>query len=190
MAKKPSNNFSEEWLASKGYLPDGKGGWLPPKIKSEYIREKKGEIIAKEKIVETPDFTVKPVTEWFIPYQTVSKKNSRQVFIHPHTGKMVNIPSKSHKDYITATKAYWVAFGKEFVKTVSVMGLNYPLNIEMTFTRKTNQVVDFFGPGETIFDCMTDFQWWPDDSIRYGKPFFGDMKVDKNNPGVIIKILL
>ena len=37
---------------------------------------------------------------------------------------------------------------------------------------------------------MTDFKWWPDDDTKHGKPFFGDIIVDKNNPGVKIKLLL
>jgi hypothetical protein len=49
--------------------------------------------------------------------------------------------------------------------------------------------VDYFGPGESVFDLMTDYKWWPDDNRRFGKPFFGDMIVDKANPGVKIKIL-
>jgi len=190
MAKKVSNNFTEAFFIQKGFLPDGKGGWTRPPIASEYIREKKGELIAKEKVIETPDFTIKPVTEWFIPGQTPSKKNSRQSFVSKSTGRIINIPSKGYKAYIDATKDYWVAFSKEFNRTVQVLDLKYPLDIEMTFTRKTNQIVDFFGPGESIFDLMSDFNFWSDDSIRFGKPFFGDMKVDKNNPGCLIKILL
>jgi len=185
--------MTEDWLLEKGYSKNPDGSWQPPSVKSAYIKQQKdannGELIVKEKVIETPDFIIKPVTEWFIPYQVPSKKNSRQTFPHPKTGKIINIPSKGYKEYVDATKRYWETFGKEFRKTIEITEIKYPLNIEMTFIRKTNQLVDYFGPGESVFDLMTDFNWWPDDNKNYGKPFFGDMIVDKNNPGVKIKIL-
>jgi len=193
MSKKSSTNWSEQWLLDKGFVPNGKGGYDPPPIKSEYIKslkKKENEVIVEKQIVKrTPDFEFKGITtEWWIPYQIPSKKNSRQVFVGKH-GKMVNIPSKSYSEYIQLTKNYWTIFGKEFKNSVEVLGLELPLKIEMTFTRKTNQVLDYFGPGESVFDLMTDFGWWKDDNTRNGKPFFGDIIVDKNNAGTRIKIL-
>jgi len=186
------NGYTEEMLKNMG-LVEVKPGVYEPVNKgktSPFIESVKNPLIVREKVVETPDFTAKVKTEWFIPYQTPSKKNSRQVFVHPKTKKLMNIPSQAYRDYIVATKRYWEVFGIEFRNAVKVLGLEYPLNIEMTFTRKTNQIVDYFGPGESIFDIMTDFKWWEDDNRRFGKPFFGDMIVDKENPGVKIKILL
>jgi len=162
------------------------------RVESAYIKQQrdvnKG-LVVKEKVNNSPDFQVKVNTEWFIPYQIPSKKNSRQVFVHPKTKKLMNIPSKSYSEYKQLTKRYWEVFGIEFRKSVELLGLQYPLNIEMTFTRSTNQLIDFFGPGESVFDLMTDFDWWEDDNRRFGKPFFGDMIVDKLNPGTRIKIL-
>lgn len=189
MAKKTSNSFTEQWFISKNYIPDGKGGWMPGPIKSNYVKELKGELIVKEKIIETTDFTIKPITEWFIPYQIPSKKNSRQSFVSKTTHKMINIPSESYKNYVTATKMYWATFGKEFNKTVAVLNLNYPLHVEFTFIRKTLQRFDFFGPGESAADLMVDFKFIPDDDTKHFKPFFADALVDKNNPGLRIKLL-
>lgn len=151
---------------------------------------KKLDIILKQKVNDSPDFEHKVNTEWFIPYQTPSKKNSRITFTNKATGRVVNIPSAKYTEYKNLTKMYWTTFGIEFQNTIKSLNLQFPLNIEMTFTRKTNQLVDYFGPGESVFDLMTDFKWWEDDNRRFGKPFFGDMIVDKNNPGVKIKILL
>lgn len=207
MAKQASL-FTEEWFINRGYISDGKGGWGPPPIKSNYIRSLKGDkieiikskypltydvtkfdkIIPKQKVNNSPDFEVKLITEWFIPYQTPSKKNARITMVK--NGKIINIPSNKYREYVKVTKMYWEAFGKEFKNTVDKLELQFPLNIEMTFVRKTNQLVDYFGPGESVFDLMTDFKWWKDDNRFYGKPFFGDMIKDKNNPGVKIKILL
>lgn len=192
MAKK-GFGFTDQWFRDRGYTPDGTGGWVSPEFKNPLKKKQSGPVIdsiviPKEKVNNSPDFDFTPVTEWFIPYQVPSKKNSRQNFIR--NGRQISIPSKRHNDYITATKMYWMIFGKEFRDSLYKLKLNWPVNVEMTFIRSTNQIVDYFGPGETVFDCMTDFKWWPDDNRRFGKPFFGDMQVDKNNPGVRIKILL
>ena len=189
MAKKVV--FTKMWLESRGLVESKDGVYIPAKTARNNVGEgiHDVEIILKGKVNDSPDFQVKPPTEWFIPYQVPSKKNSRITFTNKKTGKVVNIPSKAYSEYKTATKMYWTTFGKEFQNTIQALGLEYPLDIEMTFTRKTNQLVDYFGPGESVFDLMTDYKWWPDDNRRFGKPFFGNMIVDKANPGVKIKIL-
>jgi len=192
MAKKPSNNFTEEFFIQKGFLPDGKGGWSRGPIASEYIREKKGELIAKEKVIETPDFTIKPVTEWWIGTQVPSKKNCQQLFVtRTKLGKYIpgTTTSQRYKDYITATKNYWTAFGKEFRKSVLLLGLKEPLHVEFTFVRSTQQVMDYVGPLESVQDIMQDYDWIDGDDYKRLKPFLGDIEVDNNNPGVRIKLL-
>jgi len=122
MAKRAVNNFTDEWFESRGYVKTDNGGWSPPPIKSKYIKNLMGQeiipsgtthadtkdiliqypkefIIQKVKVNETPDFTIKPVTEWFIPYQTPSKKNSRITFTNKKTGRVVNIPSQKYTEY-------------------------------------------------------------------------------------------
>lgn len=191
---KNGHRYTVQMLKDMGLVESAPGVYEPinkgktsPFIESVKNKEKIAPVEIK---VQTPDFVARLKTEWFIPYQVPSKKNSRQVFVHPTTKKLMNIPSKSYSEYKSLTKKYWEVFGIEFRKSVEALSLEYPLDIEMTFTRKTNQLVDYFGPGESVFDLMTDFKWWPDDNRRYGKPFFGDMIVDKNNPGVKIKILI
>jgi len=187
------SKYTEETLRQMGLVEVEPGvyksvnkGKTSPFIESVKNGDK---LVVREKVVETPDFTAKVKTEWFIPYQVPSKKNSRQVFVHPKTKKLMNIPSKSYSEYKSATKRYWEIFGVEFRRAVEVLDVKRPISVEMTFIRKTNQLVDFFGPGESVFDLMTDFGWWEDDNCRVAKPFFADMIVDKENPGVIIKIL-
>ena len=187
MAK--GKQYTDEWFESKSYTKNPDGSYSPPK----FVRDLKpsAELVVKQRVNNSPDFEIKSiVTEWFVPYQTPSKKNSRITFTNKKTGRVVNIPSQKYTEYKNVTKMYWETFGKEFKRTIESLNLQFPLNIEMTFTRKTNQLVDYFGPGESVFDLMTDFGWWEDDNRRFGKPFFGDMQVDKNNPGVKIKIIL
>lgn len=189
MSKK-STGISEQWLIDKGYTLGPNGAWTPPALKSKFIQSLKEPIVEKREVTHSPDFEFKGITtEWFIKgYQVPSKKNSRITFVNK-AGKQMNIPSKRYSEYKQMTKMQWEIFGREFKRSIELLGLQFPLNIEMTFIRKTKQLVDYFGPGESVFDLMTDYGWWPDDNRFYGKPFFGDMQVDKNNPGVIIKIL-
>lgn len=187
-----TNGFTEEWFRQRNYVPDGTGGWKPAPIKSDYIKAVKGELITKEKVIETPDFIVKPVTEWFIPYQTPSKKNCQQLFVtKTKLGKYVpsTTTSQRYKDYITATKMYWMTFGKEFRKSVLILGLNDPLHVEFTFVRSTQQVMDYTGPLESVQDIMQDYNWIDNDDYKHLKPFLGNIEVDKNIPGVRIKLI-
>ena len=150
--------YSEQYFLDKGFVKQPDGSYAPPKFKNplthltkdkiDYKRKslELADLVQKEKIIETTNFEVKPVTEWFIPYQTPSKKNSRQNFTiktGPKAGKQISIPSKRHKDYITATKKYWEVFGLEFNQTIRKLNLSWPVNIEMTFIRTTNQRLDF-----------------------------------------------
>lgn len=192
MAKnKTSVHWQEDMLIKKGYVKNKDGSFSPPPIKSKYIqslKERENEVIEKVVVKDVPEFHHVPKLEWFITGQVPSKKNSRINFVSKN-GKQLSIPSKLYSQYKISTKMQWEVFGREFKKAIEYHKLEFPLNIEMTFIRKTNQLVDYFGPGESVFDLMTDHGWWPDDNRHYGKPFFGDMRVDKNNPGVIIKIL-
>lgn len=208
MSKK-SANVTEQWLIDKGYTYVN-GAWQPPVIKSKYIKQLKDEkahtnllalcaaketastLIIKQKVNNTPDFNVKPVTEWFIPYQVPSKKNTQQLYIK-RTKDGRHIPgtttSKRYKDYITATRKYWETFAFEFKSTISKLDISYPLNVEFTFIRATNQEVDYVGPLESVQDIMQDFGWIPNDNYKHLRPHLGYMEVNKNNPGVRIKLL-
>jgi hypothetical protein len=201
MAKKGSTHWDEKFLLDKGYVRDEKGNYSPPPIKSKYIQSLKDksefvgnvtipeEYIEKKPVKQVPEFTDVPKLEWFIKgYQVPSKKNSRINFVNKN-GKQMSIPSKLFSTYKQVTKMQWLVFGREFKRAIEYHKLSFPLDIEMTFIRKTNQLVDYFGPGESVFDLMTDYEWWGDDNRKFGKPFFGDMLVDKENPGVIIKII-
>lgn len=183
--------FSQEWFLSRGYTPNSSGGFDPPPVKSEFIRSQAGELIIKEPIIKTPDFTAKPVTEWFISGQVPSKKNTQQLYVKKlNDGRIIpgTTTSQRYKDYITATKNYWIVFGKEFNKTMTLLGLNWPVLIEFTFVRSTMQEVDYVGPLESCQDIMQDFGWLPKDDYKHLKPVLGDMQVDKSNPGVKIKL--
>lgn len=196
MAK--GKQYSREWFQSKGYVEDEKGVFHPPPLKSEYIKSLKEraktapkEIIIKEQVIKTSDFTVEPVTEWWIPYQVPSKKNSQQLYIRKYGNKSVpgTTTSKRYKEYITATKKYWEVFGIEFKQSVRKLNLSNPLHVEFTFVRSTQQEVDYVGPLESVQDIMQDFGWILGDDYKRLKPYLGDIRVEKGSPGVRIKLL-
>ena len=199
MAKKPIHNFSEAFFLERGYTKNAFGGYDPPPIKSDYIRSKQGAIgfvnkvvhprlVTKEKVVETPNFIVKSVTEWFIQgYSVPSKKNSRQNFVK--NGKQISIPSKAHALYVKMTDMQYKVFGNEFKRSVELLGLTYPLRVEFTFIRSTKHSFDYCNACQTCEDIMKG-HWIPDDSADYIIPSFQPYQYDKNNPGVRIKLLL
>lgn len=145
-------------------------------------------LVVREKVVETPDFTAKVKTDWFIRgYSVPSKKNSRQNFVR--NGKQISIPSKNHAEYVKMTSMQYEIFGIEFRKAVQVLGLEYPLNIEFTFIRDSKRRFDYCNACQTVEDIMVANKWIEDDSADFLMPSFGKYRIDKENPGVIIKIL-
>lgn len=186
MAKKSSFNFTEQQFLSRGYTKNASGGYDPPPFK-HYFTKSGEEVPVKEKVVETPDFEYKPIAHWFIPINVPSKKNSRINFVK--NGKQMSIPSKIHQEYVNGTKAYWIAFGREFKRTVSVLNLRNPLRVEFTFVRSSKHRFDYSNAVQTCEDLMTEFGWIEDDSADHLIPSFSPYRYDKENPGVEIKLL-
>lgn len=187
MSKKVTN-FSLDWLKEKGMVEVEKGVFQ----KTASVAAKISPVtVEKIKVNDSPDFQAKVVTEWFIPYQTPSKKNNQQLYIK-HLGKKM-IPatttSKRYKEYVNVTKMYWTTFGKEFRHAIATLGLQFPLKVEFTFIRSTKQKFDYVGPLESCQDIMQDFKWIDNDDAYTIKPLLGDLQVDKNNAGVRIKLI-
>jgi len=188
---KQGHSYTEETLRKMGLVETSPGVYAPvnkgktsPFIKS--IKNPK-ELVVREKVVETPDFTAKVKTEWFIKgYSVPSKKNSRINFVR--NGKQLSIPSKKHAEYVKMTATQYKVFGIEFKKAVEILGLEYPLRIEFTFVRATKHSFDYCNACQTCEDIMKG-HWIPDDSADYIIPCFKPYKYDKETPGVIIKLL-
>lgn len=185
------SNFSIQPLLDKGYVLDEKTGTLiPPKIESPFIKQQRAKnegLIVKEKVVETPDFTAKINTEWFITYNVPSKKNSRQNFVR--NGRQISIPSKKHAEYVKLTAMQYQVFGIEFRRAVKFYGLEYPLKVEFTFIRDSKRRFDYCNACQSIEDLMTENKWIDDDSADHIIPIFKPYEYDKNNAGVRIKLI-
>lgn len=197
--------FSKEWLTEKGLVEISEGvyahheksviktgGGQELLINDKVIMTTTIPLVFKEKINNVPEFEVKPVIEWFIPYQIPSKKTSQQLYIkRTKDGRQIpaTTTSKRYKDYITVTRRYWEVFGLEFNRTLSKLAVLPPYKIEFTFTRSTQQVVDYVGPLESVQDIMQEFGWLKNDDYKNLKPILGDMEVNKSKPGVKIKLI-
>lgn len=118
---------------------------------------------------------------FFIPFNTPSSKNGR-VWTGNHL-----VASKSTQKWKRETKKYWEGYKESFLKAIA--GMQKPYYIEFTFIRGTRHKFDYVNPLQTVLDEMTRKGWIDDDNADEIKPSFGDYKYDKQNPGVVIKIL-
>ena len=124
--------------------------------------------------------------EIFIPFNVPSSKNSKQ-----WTGKML-IHSKVTRNYIKDTKKFYVQAKAEFDKLVSDRTGIEPssiLHIDMYFVRSSKRKFDYINPAQTVQDLMVKWEWIEDDNCDIIVPHFSGYHVDKENPGVIIKVL-
>ena len=119
--------------------------------------------------------------EFFIPGNTPSSKNSKQ-----WTGKFL-VSNKNTQQWKKDTKKYFEDNKADFLKQLE--GLSMPYNIEFTFIRKSRHKFDYINILQAVADEMMVHEWLEDDNADVMKPFFGDYKYDKVNPGVFIKVL-
>lgn len=206
MSKK-STGISEQWLIDKGYTLGPNGAWTPPALKSKFIQSLKPKqeelnnydesLIEKKVVIRTEDFTHAPKTEWFVRYNVPSKKNSRQNFVK--NGVMRSIPSAKHAEYVKLTEMQYDVFGREFRAAVEYYKIKPPYRIEFTFIRSSHHSFDYCNAAQTCEDMMKDQYkkkvlirkgWFEDDSAEFLIPVFKEYQYNKENPGVVIKILI
>ena len=119
--------------------------------------------------------------EWFIPGNVPSSKNGRR-----WTGKYF-IASKSVMNYRKNTKEYYIKYAQEFKD--ALVNLKQPVHIQFTFIRSSKHKFDYINPAQTVQDDMVKHGWIKDDNADILLPVFSKFSYNKENPGVIIKIL-
>jgi len=119
--------------------------------------------------------------EIFIPFNVSSSKNSKQ-----WTGKML-IHSKATRTYIKNSKQYYRDNKDKFVELTK--NLPKPLHIGFYFIRNSRRKFDYINPAQTVQDLMVKYDWIEDDDTSNLVPYFIGHKLDKENPGVLIKVL-
>ena len=139
------------------------------------------------------------MAEVFIKYNTPSSKNSKingkffsktvQKYLRNHGIKSFSSRKKTVEKYTTIPMTFPVEELKELFKNKE-----YPIIIGFHFVRDSKRQWDFVNIVQIILDLFTAFDIIEDDSIDYiiPMPFKIENKwysINKENPGVIIKIL-
>jgi hypothetical protein len=119
--------------------------------------------------------------KWFIPGNVPSSKNGRR-----WTGKYF-ISSKTTMKYRKATAAIYKAFASSFKKELKQH--TFPVTISFKFIRGSRHKFDYINPAQTVQDDMVKNGWIEDDNMNFIIPVFEPYEYDKENPGVIIKII-
>lgn len=131
-----------------------------------------------------------PTDSIFIPNEVKSKKNSKRLLpFRKKDGKCgcKTISSKQYLDYANTTIGYYEANCLVFAQMIK--NLTPPYNIEFTFAMTTKRKFDYNNLSQGVQDLMVQAGWLEDDHYGFVKPFFGDVIVDKEKPGVYIKVL-
>lgn len=185
-------DFKEKDLLQMGLEKQADGSFAKIKPSAEKIKSNvkswwNKELVVKEVVKPSENFEWQFKDTWFIQgYNVPSKKNSRQNFVR--NGRIVSIPSKLHAQYVKATAMQYKTFGKEFKAAVKALNLSPPLYIEFTFIRGSKHKFDYCNAAQTCEDIMKG-DWIEDDNADCIIPVFQPYKYDKQNPGVIIKLL-
>lgn len=123
---------------------------------------------------------------YFIPGNTPSSKNSKQIIYRG--GKNILLWSKLAQKYKKDTKEYWIKQGEKFRQECNFNN-TYPLKVAFKFVRNSHRRFDYVNPLQTVLDLMVEYNWIPDDNADIIIPVFEQYEYNKENPGVIIKIL-
>jgi|GEM_PF-620798 len=170
---------------------------------------KKGRLILSDReqeVKQVPrDLMFDPKEFIFIPGEVYSSKNSTQIrikhvakskwkvltkngwkFVLPFIAK-----SDQAKGYQKKKANIYRSFAEDFKEMYKHQG--FPLFVEMIFVRRTRAVWDFNNISQLVQDCMVENGWLPGDDIRYMFPVMPRSPnlpyyIDKNNPGVYIRV--
>lgn len=119
--------------------------------------------------------------EIFIPYNVPSSKNSKQ-----WTGKML-INSKTVMTYKKNTAGDYLRYKIPFKNLIK--DKEFPITVSFKFIRGSRHKFDYINPAQTVQDLMVKNGWIEDDNCTFMIPHFEPYEYDKENPGVIIKVL-
>lgn len=135
-----------------------------------------------------PDSLKNDTEEFFIPGQVPSSKNNRTPYKHKNAKRAILLDNPYVKKYEGYAKQYYQALAPLFRLFIEVRGLKKPYQIEFTFIRPNKKRFDYVGPLETVQDMMVKYKWIPDDKAEVMKPILADYKINKSQPGVMIRI--
>lgn len=191
--------FSEEWLRSQQLVLNHETG--------RYEKQRNLKKPNLEKASSENNELVKSNGQLFIPGDVPSLKNSKQIYwkttseksksrVVSYMGKRRVSPfitsSKLVKAYEKLSGPYYDLLRPKFLEIVKDLPLPYKIEFVPAFSRNKN--MDFNNFNHLITDMMKKHGWINDDDIHHILPF-PKMEpphfiVDKNSPGVYIRVFL
>jgi Holliday junction resolvase RusA-like endonuclease len=141
--------------------------------------------------------------EWFISGNTPSLKNSKiktSRGIFPSKTVMNYLRNKGIKSYsaskkkIESYKTRENEFLKELEDFPEFLAKDYPIKLGLHFVRDSKRQADYGNCCQLILDLLTAGNFIEDDSMDYVFPYPYErdgklVTIDKENPGVYIKII-
>lgn len=146
-----------------------------------------GKIYAQALGLNTP-VSPGPLTtsQFFIPFNAVSKKNSKQAQT-TKTGHTRVISSEAYLDYAKLSSDHWTAQRATFSNLVS--GLPRPIRLSMKFIRSTRGKFDFGNMCQGPLDLMQEHGWIPDDDMENVLCYPEPHAVSAQCAGLVITVL-
>ena len=115
-----------------------------------------------------------------------SSKNSKQI-VTLRNGKRMLIDSPQSRRQEKVLDILLPANKRKWDKMKE--GKSYPLKVGLFIYRRTHARFDYINICQKLFDCMTRYEYWPDDNANYVVPVFLGYEVDKTRPRVELTIL-
>lgn len=117
----------------------------------------------------------------FIVGQVASSKNSKI-----WTGSRL-VKSKASQEYVNVTKPQWRSHKAKFLNLIR--NKEFPIRIEFQLVRRDKRRFDYVNLVQLPLDIMVWEGWLPDDSANYVIPVFKEYEINKELPGIRIKVL-
>jgi len=195
--------WSEADLRAKGLNPDGS------RMSDEQKAEIKSEEEKKPKMPEPGYFQGlshdKICAHYcggdegiFIPYEVITSKNAQGHYPKcDRSGNAIKSPNgkyqiivyntEQYRRYLLQTKNYWESMASIF--RGMLRDKEPPYHIEFLFVRATRRAFDYANMVQGPQDLMTKYGWFKDDKADVMIPVFPPYVIDKQNPGLVIRVL-
>lgn len=169
-------------------------GWTLKDLEDRGLKEqpdgtyrKENKVPIKRKIEDRGDKDKRSDEPIFIRYNVPSSKNSKQLYRNKNTGKQFVTESDLCKSYRKVTNLSWTVFKKKFIRLLE--GKKKPFKIGLFFVRDSKRRFDYHNICQIVLDLMVEHNWIDDDNMDEIIPVFEGYEVDKENPGVKIRVL-
>lgn len=122
---------------------------------------------------------------YIIPGNVPSSKNSKKIVRNGNRTYLVD--SDVTYKWKKATKIFWEKDAAEFRSIIDQF--EKPIHLGFYFVRSSNRKFDLINILQAPMDAMSKYGWFEDDNATIVIPHFLGFHVDKENPGLYIRIL-